>query len=109
LSLTLEHLARPFVVFVERFYPDAFVFAILLTGVSFGLAVGLTDTGPVEALGIWGRGLTGSSRRSPSPSCARTPWPTPTRSAAAFTRWRACPEVPARPTRWSPSSRGWGA
>ena len=55
----LERLARPFVAFVERFYPDAFVFAILLTGVTFGLALALTPTGPGEALGIWGRGLAG--------------------------------------------------
>ena len=54
-----DRLARPFVVFVERFYPDAFVFAIVLTLVTFALAIGLTPTGPLEALGIWGRGLTG--------------------------------------------------
>ena len=54
-----DRLARPFVVFVERFYPDAFVFAIVLTLVTFGLAIGWTPTTPLEALGIWGRGLTG--------------------------------------------------
>ncbi len=55
----LDRLARPFVVFVERFYPDAFVFAIVLTGATFALAVFWTPTTSLEALGIWGRGLTG--------------------------------------------------
>jgi short-chain fatty acids transporter len=59
MRLSPERLARPFVVFVERFYPDAFVFAILLTGLSFALAIGLTSTRAPEALEIWGRGLTG--------------------------------------------------
>ena len=59
LSLSLDRLARPFVVFVERFYPDAFVFALLLTGVTLAMAVALTPTTPSEAIGIWGRGLAG--------------------------------------------------
>jgi short-chain fatty acids transporter len=59
MRITPERVARPFVVFVERFYPDAFVFAILLTGVTFALAVGLTETRSGEALVIWGAGLTG--------------------------------------------------
>lgn len=42
-----EGLARPFVRLVERWYPDACVFATLLT---FVLAIGLTDSGPGEAL-----------------------------------------------------------
>lgn len=54
-----ERLARPFVTLVERFYPDAFVFAILLTGVTFALAIGLTETAAPDVLDIWGRGLTG--------------------------------------------------
>ncbi|MDP6977950.1 MAG: TIGR00366 family protein [Myxococcota bacterium] len=33
----LDRLAQPFVVFVERFDPDAFVFAIGLTFVTFRL------------------------------------------------------------------------
>jgi short-chain fatty acids transporter len=36
---TPERLARPFILFFERFYPDAFVFAIVLTFVAFGLIV----------------------------------------------------------------------
>jgi short-chain fatty acids transporter len=52
-------LARPFIAFVERFYPDPFVFAIGLTFVVFGLTLGLTDATPPEALGAWGNGLAG--------------------------------------------------
>jgi len=59
MRLSLDRLAHPFVVFVERFYPDAFVFAIGLTGLTYLLAIGLTPTPAVEALEIWGRGLTG--------------------------------------------------
>ena len=54
-----ERAARPFVVFVERFYPDAFVFAILLTLVTFAMTVGLADETPAAAVEIWGLGLTG--------------------------------------------------
>lgn len=52
-------MARPFVTFVERYYPDAFVFAIVLTAATFAMVLGATDTGPAEALAIWGRGLPG--------------------------------------------------
>ena len=52
-----QWLARPFVVFVERFYPDPFVFAILLTFVAFLMALGLTPASPAETLDAWGRGL----------------------------------------------------
>lgn len=55
----LDRLAHPFVVFVERFYPDAFVFAIGLTFATLAMAVAWTPTPAVEVLGIWGRGLTG--------------------------------------------------
>ncbi|MDZ7824849.1 MAG: TIGR00366 family protein [Gammaproteobacteria bacterium] len=57
--LSLEGLARPFVRVVERWYPDAYVFAILLTLLTFVLAIGLTDAGPGEALDTWGEGLSG--------------------------------------------------
>ena len=43
---------------VERWYPDPFVFAIGLTGVTFALAVSATPTAAGEALAIWGGGLT---------------------------------------------------
>lgn len=55
----LGRLAKPFVVFSERFYPDPFVFAIALTAATFVMAIGLTPTTAPEALEIWGNGLTG--------------------------------------------------
>jgi len=55
----LDRLARPFVVFVERFYPDAFVFAILLTALTFVLAMTLAEVSPADAVDVWGTGLTG--------------------------------------------------
>lgn len=54
----LDRIVQPFVVFSERFYPDPFVFAIALTGVTFGMAVVATPTTASEALGLWGDGLT---------------------------------------------------
>lgn len=55
----MNKLARPFVVFVERFYPDPFVFAIGLTAIVFFMALGLTDAGPADAVVAWGDGLAG--------------------------------------------------
>ena len=52
-------LAKPFVVFVERYYPDPFVFLILLTLLAFGFAIALTPTTGGEALVAWGDGLAG--------------------------------------------------
>jgi short-chain fatty acids transporter len=54
----LDRIAQPFVAFSERFYPDPFVFAIALTGVTFGMAVAVTPTTASEALSLWGNGLT---------------------------------------------------
>ncbi|MCA9505806.1 MAG: short-chain fatty acid transporter [Spirochaetaceae bacterium] len=59
MRLDLDRLARPFVVLSERYYPDPFVFAIALTAAAFALAIGVTSTSPLEALAIWGGGLTG--------------------------------------------------
>jgi len=58
MRLSLDRAARPFVAFSERYYPDAFVFAIGLTGLTFALAVATTPTTAAEALSIWGGGLT---------------------------------------------------
>lgn len=55
----MNKLARPFVIFVERFYPDPFVFAIALTTIVFLMALGLTDAGPTDAVVAWGDGLAG--------------------------------------------------
>ncbi len=53
----LQAVARPFVVFVERFYPDPLVFAIALTALVFVLAWGLTPAAPLELVVHWGGGL----------------------------------------------------
>jgi short-chain fatty acids transporter len=55
--VSLAPVARPFVAFVERWYPDAYVFAILLTGVTFAAALLLTETSAPQALDLWGDGL----------------------------------------------------
>ncbi|MFK7898210.1 MAG: short-chain fatty acid transporter [Myxococcota bacterium] len=59
MRLSLDRVAHPFVVLAERFYPDPFVFAIVLTGMIFSLTLFATETTPVDALMIWGEGLTG--------------------------------------------------
>jgi short-chain fatty acids transporter len=59
MRLSLDRLAQPFVHFSERFYPDSFVFAILLTVFTFAMAIAWTPTTASEALAIWGQGLTG--------------------------------------------------
>lgn len=53
----MRSMAKPFIIFVERFYPDPFVFAIALTFVVYLMAIGMTDAGPVAALAGWGGGL----------------------------------------------------
>ena len=53
----LFRIAKPFVLVVERFYPDPFLFVIVLTFVAFSAALGLTDTTPRVALKAWGQGL----------------------------------------------------
>lgn len=55
----MNKLARPFVVFVERFYPDPFVFAIGLTAIVFVMSLGLTDASASDAVVAWGGGLAG--------------------------------------------------
>ncbi len=55
----LRAVARPLVNVVERWMPDALVFAIVLTFVVALAALGLTDSGPVEVIRGWGDGLAG--------------------------------------------------
>ncbi len=50
-------LARPFVAFVERYYPDPFVFVVLLSALTFLLSMVLADASPAIALSAWGDGL----------------------------------------------------
>ncbi|MBU8579356.1 short-chain fatty acid transporter [Brevibacterium luteolum] len=52
-------IARPFVYLVERFFPESFVFAIVLSVVVFFACIGMTDAGPVETMQAWGDGLAG--------------------------------------------------
>lgn len=55
----LRAVARPLVNVVERWMPNALVFAIVLTFVVALMALGLTDSGPVEIVRGWGDGLAG--------------------------------------------------
>ena len=50
-------LAQPFVAFVERYYPDPFVFVVLLSALTFLLSLFLADASPTTALAAWGDGL----------------------------------------------------
>lgn len=52
-------LARPFVILVEKFFPESFVFAIALSVIVFLACLGFTDATPVETLFAWGDGLQG--------------------------------------------------
>ncbi len=52
-------IVRPFVVLVERYYPDPFVFAALLTFLTIILAIGMTDSTPADTILAWGDGLPG--------------------------------------------------
>ena len=52
-------IVRPFVVLVERYYPDPFVFAVLLTFVTIVLALGMTDATLPDTILAWGDGLPG--------------------------------------------------
>lgn len=53
----LEHITNPIVIFIEKYYPDVFVFTILLTFITLGLVLGMTDFGPVETVKAWGDSL----------------------------------------------------
>ncbi|MEX2290329.1 MAG: TIGR00366 family protein [Mycobacteriales bacterium] len=55
----LRTITRPLVTLVERYMPSSLVFAAVLTFVVAGLALGLTDAGPVEVVRAWGDGLSG--------------------------------------------------
>ena len=50
-------LARPFIAFVERYYPDAFIFVIILSVITFISALILTEASISSALLAWGDGL----------------------------------------------------
>jgi short-chain fatty acids transporter len=50
-------LSRPFVIFVERYYPDAFIFVITLSIITFISALFLTDATITSTVLAWGDGL----------------------------------------------------
>lgn len=53
----LKKLSKPFTHLAERYYPDALVFAILLTFVAFILSFIFTDTTVLGAINAWGNGF----------------------------------------------------
>ncbi len=52
-----NNLSKPFVKLVENFYPDAFIFVIVLSVLTFLLAVLNTDSTIIETFEAWGTGL----------------------------------------------------
>ncbi len=55
----LRAVARPLVAVAERWLPNSMVFAIALTFIVAAMALGLTDSGPVDVIRGWGDGLAG--------------------------------------------------
>lgn len=55
----LKALSRPLVRISERWLPSALTFAVILTLIVAFLALGLTDSGPVDVVRAWGDGLIG--------------------------------------------------
>ncbi|WP_096199855.1 short-chain fatty acid transporter [Bacillus sp. FJAT-45350] len=53
----LYHIANRFKVGVEKYLPDAFVFAIILTVMAYFLALFLTPSGPFELVEFWYAGF----------------------------------------------------
>lgn len=53
----LNRIARPFVYFVEKFYPDPLIFAIGLTFIAFIMVFIFTDASPIKAISSWGSGF----------------------------------------------------
>ena len=45
-----NYLSKPFVKLVEKYYPDAFIFVIVLSLLTFLLAINLTNASPVQTL-----------------------------------------------------------
>lgn len=53
----MKALTNFFVRLVQRFLPDAFIFAIILTFLVFVIGILFTDSGPVEMVTHWGTGF----------------------------------------------------
>ena len=54
---TLDNIAKPFVKMVEKSYPDAFIFVIILSILTYLLAITLAGATSSEAILAWGEGL----------------------------------------------------
>ena len=52
-----NNLSKPFVKLVERYYPDAFIFVIVLSVLTFLLAILSTEATAIQTLEAWGNGL----------------------------------------------------
>jgi short-chain fatty acids transporter len=53
----MRALARPLVALMQRFMPDAFIFALLLTILTFVLCIFLAEASPDQAVNAWGNGF----------------------------------------------------
>lgn len=53
----INALSRIFTNIFQRFLPDAYIFALLLTLLVFTLGVGLTGHSPIQMIGFWGDGF----------------------------------------------------
>lgn len=55
----LKLMTRFFDRLVQRYLPDPFLFATVLTLVVYGMGLVLTDSGPVQMMRYWGEGFWG--------------------------------------------------
>lgn len=53
----ISRVSRFMTTFVSKYLPDPLIFAALLTFITFGCALALTDTSPVELVKMWGDGF----------------------------------------------------
>ena len=53
----LSKATKPFINFVEKYYPDPLIFALLLTFITFILALIFTEANFIEAVTAWGGGF----------------------------------------------------
>ena len=53
----LDALAKPFVSLVGKYYPDAFIFVIVLSIITFIFALVFTEANAINAITAWGNGL----------------------------------------------------
>lgn len=55
----MQRLSGFFVAVMQRYLPDPWLFAIVLTFVVFLMGIGLTDSSALDMVGFWGEGLFG--------------------------------------------------